>query len=171
MEIGRFGCHGVWNPHQYYLCLLANGTHAYCFSTFFHTVLRLLLMNPCIFQGHSWRHANFASKGLKMMLGTCGSPSFFWLNELGAMFASSSFQLCQLVAGYWHHYYFLWYSYHSSFQVCWDHVQSTGWIKSRTLIWLPWGGHLNSKIESCTRFILPFFFGYKRMFSYWLQCR
>ncbi|KAJ6862309.1 hypothetical protein NC652_039220 [Populus alba x Populus x berolinensis] len=37
--------------------------------------------------GHSWRHVNFASKGLKMMLGTCGSPSFFWLNELGAMCA------------------------------------------------------------------------------------
>ncbi|XP_034917683.1 uncharacterized protein [Populus alba] len=32
-------------------------------------------------KGHSWRHVNFASKGLKMMLGTCGSPSFFWLNE------------------------------------------------------------------------------------------
>ncbi|KAI9393554.1 hypothetical protein POPTR_006G250550v4 [Populus trichocarpa] len=53
----------------------------------FHGVSRLLLMNPCIFQGQSRRHANFASRGLKMMLGTCGSPSFFWFIELGAVCA------------------------------------------------------------------------------------
>uniref|UniRef100_A0A6N2K2Z6 Uncharacterized protein n=1 Tax=Salix viminalis TaxID=40686 RepID=A0A6N2K2Z6_SALVM len=43
------------------------------------------------------RHANFASKGLKMMLGTYGSPSYFWLNESRAMLASFYVLYCGTV--------------------------------------------------------------------------